>query len=147
MQNSDTAIIGLGTGETLEEAFNKSLTNVFVEGPSIKEANNVLINISCSKNSSYTIGDRNWLDDFIKKEFKYCEFLKPGSIIEDTLDTKVKVSVIASFDRKETIRQDLFEDINQKDVLPESNDENTKKTGENDPFSKPAYEYWKPKRL
>ncbi|MFA6913783.1 MAG: cell division protein FtsZ [Endomicrobiia bacterium] len=145
LQNSDTAIIGLGGGETLEEAFQKALTNVFVEGPDIKDANNILINISCSKNNPFTIGDRSWLDDFIKKEFKHFQFLKPGNMVEDTLDTKVKVSIIASFNKKESIRQDLFEDIQQQDI-PVTVD-NKKNTEDMDPFSRPAYEYWKIKRL
>lgn len=148
LQNSDTAIIGLGGGETLEEAFHKALTNVFVEGPDIKEAHNILINISCSKNNPFTIGDRGWLDDFIKKEFKHFQFLKPGNMVEDTLDTKVKVSIIASFNKKENIKEDLFEDVQQQNIPVTVNDDNNKKITEDiDPFSRPAYEYWKIKRL
>lgn len=49
--NASNAIIGLGEGETIEEAFTKAMTNVFVEGPNIKIANRMLINISSSRTS------------------------------------------------------------------------------------------------
>ncbi|MGE4385716.1 MAG: cell division protein FtsZ [Endomicrobiaceae bacterium] len=148
LQNSDTAIIGLGDGESLEEAFNKALHNVFVEGPDIREAHNILINISCSRNNPFTIGDRGWLDDFIKKEFKHFQFLKPGNMVEDTLDTKVKVSIIASFNRKEDIKEDLFDDIRQQEKSVVADDDGIKVNNlKDDLFSRPAYEHWKIKRL
>ncbi|MBQ4178495.1 MAG: cell division FtsZ family protein, partial [Elusimicrobia bacterium] len=46
LKGAGNAIIGLGDGKTLEEAFNNAITNKFVEGDDIKEANRILINIS-----------------------------------------------------------------------------------------------------
>jgi cell division protein FtsZ len=104
--NASNAIIGLGEGETIEEAFTRAMTNVFVEGPNIKIANRMLINISSSRTNPFTVGDEKWIDDFVKKEFKQCDELKKGHIVGDVLDTKIKVSIIASFNKtpKKTTR-------------------------------------------
>lgn len=148
LQNSSSAIIGLGDGATLDEAFQQALTNKFVEGEEIKNANKVLINISSSKSNCFTVGERKSLDDFIAKEFKSYKFLKVGNIVDDVLDTKLKVSIIASFEKEEELPQDLFDSVRQP----------AKKTGgkktnasdgeiDSDSSNRPAYEYWKIKRL
>ena len=163
LSNSEYVVIGLGNGKDCKEALEKALENVFVEGPNIRDAENVLINVSCSNNSPLTLGDNKLLNEVIKKDFKNCKFSKVGDIVENSLETRVKISIIASSTKKATIQTELFEDISIKDVKEnkvkylEENIVNSKKikpiknikedSMQDDTFSKPAYEFWTIKRL
>lgn len=165
LSNSKYVVIGLGNGKDCKEALEKALENVFVEGPNIKEAENVLINVSCSNDSPLTLGDNKLLNEVIKKDFKNCKFSKVGDIIENSLETRVKISIIASSTKQATIQTELFDETisnerqNNKEQIGIGHFEkikniekelikNIKKDAtQNDIFSKPAYEFWTIKRL
>lgn len=163
LSNSEYVVIGLSNGKDCKEALENALKNVFVEGPNIREAENVLINVSCSNDYPLTLGDNKLLNDVIKKDFKNCNFSKVGDIVENSLETRVKISIIASSTKKATIQTELFEDISTKDVKEnktkylEEKIINSKKMKpiknikedsiQDDTFSKPAYEFWKIKYL
>lgn len=140
--NASNAIIGLGEGETIEEAFTRAMTNVFVEGPNIKIANRMLINISSSRTNPFTVGDEKWIDDFVKKEFKQCDELKKGHIVGDVLDTKIKVSIIASFNKTAKTTRSSGVGISKIKKQSEPSQE-----GEDWDWNSAAYETWKTKRL
>lgn len=139
--NASNAIIGLGEGETIEEAFTKAMTNVFVEGPNIKIANRMLINISSSRSSPFTVGDEKWIDDFVKKEFKQCDELKKGHIVGDVLDTKIKVSIIAAFNKSAKTTRIVGVPKVKKQT------DNTGSEVDEWDWHSAAYETWKTKRL
>ena len=147
LQNAGTAIIGLGDGQTFEEAFKDAITNKFVEGEDITEANRILINISYSNNSKLDIKDEQLLYEFIAKEFKNYKSLKVGHIENNELDTKIRVSIIASFQKteeKERINSDLFEDAEHK---REEEEKQINHEDVSDVFARPAYEIHKPTKL
>ncbi len=144
--NASNAIIGLGEGETIEEAFTRAMTNVFVEGPSIKIANRMLINISSSRTSPFTVGDEKWIDDFVKKEFKQCDELKKGHIVGDILDTKIKVSIIASFNKVAKNTRQTANSSTKAKKQPDLLGGVSAETEDWD-WNSAAYETWKTKRL
>ena len=161
LKASEYAIIGLGDGNDCKEALEKALKNVFVEGPDIREAENILINVSCSNGNPLTLADRKLLDEVVRKDFKNCKFSKVGDIVSNSLDTRVKISIIASSTKKATIQTELFGSDDCEEENAEKNDFNEKieevkkipiknikeDTVQEDIFSKPAYEFWKLKYL
>ncbi len=137
LRNSDNAIIALGGGSTLEEAFNEAISNKFVEGEDIRNADKLLVNVSYSNVNEIKVEDTNIIFDYIKKNFKRYVSLKNGNIINNDLDTKLKVSIIASFKKQEETKTDEVQ--KEKDLIDimkgeESIDE------EANPFARPAYE-------
>ena len=107
----------------------------------------MLINISYSNTNPLTTGDLVKFNEICKSEFRKCEFIKRGEVAEKDLDTRKKVSVIASF-KDENKKQDF------KDFLFDS-DENTEQAKETEQeeeqtfnFSVPACDQnWKLKYL
>ena len=68
LTNSDYAIIALGSGQTLKEAYNEALLNKFVEGENITEANDILFNVFCSEKKELTVDDMKEIaDDLMAK--------------------------------------------------------------------------------
>ena len=153
LSDADNAIIGLGDGQTFEEAFQKAITNKFVEGEDIVDAHRILINISYSNINEIAISDVKYAYDYCAKEFKHYKSLKVGNIENNELDTKIRVAIIASFKKgevKDTSKEDedLLGLFNNKEVNEDKKNkkiEETKK--EEDIFSKPAYESHRPTRL
>lgn len=147
LKDSGDVIIGIGEDEDLTKAIGKAIKNVFVEGPNIKNATSLLINISYSNTNPLTTGDLVKFNEICKSEFRKCEFIKRGEVAEKDLDTRKKVSVIASF-KDENKKQDF------KDFLFDS-DENTEQAKETEQeeeqtfnFSVPACDQnWKLKYL
>lgn len=148
LSDADNAIIGLGDGQCFEEAFNNAITNKFVEGEDIINANRILINISYSNINEIAVGDIKMAYDYVAKEFKHYTFLKVGNIENNELDTKIRVAIIASFQKQEEKKKasnDLFEDL---EIQNKEEKIKVVKSGEEDnPFSRPAYEGHKPRRL
>jgi cell division protein FtsZ len=135
LRNSDNAIIALGGGATLEEAFNEAISNKFVEGEDIRNADKLLVNVSYSNINEIKVEDTNIIFDYIKKNFKKYVSLKNGNIINNDLDTKLKVSIIAAF-KKQSDAQTVQKEKDLVDIMKdgESIDEET------NPFDRPAYE-------
>lgn len=146
LSNASSAIIALGDGKTLEDAFNNAITNKFVEGDDIKEANRILINISYSKVSEIAVGDIQFAQDYVKKEFRHYKSLKVGNIENNDLDTKIRVAIIASFkkEEKQKINNDLFEEA---EYQKQEEEKVVAKEDSNDVFGRPAYEIHKPRKL
>ena len=147
LTNVDNAIIALGDGETFEEAFNNAITNKFVEGDDIRDADRILINMSYSKVSEVAIGDVKLAYDYVVKEFKHYKSLKVGNIENNDLDTKIRVAIIASFkkeDEKQKLNNDLFEDA---EAQKQEEEKAATKEDSNDVFGRPAYEIHKPRKL
>ena len=146
LANVDNAIIGLGDGQTLEEAFNNAITNKFVEGDDIREANRILINISYSKVSEIAVGDIQFAQEYIQKEFKQYKSLKIGNIENNELDTKIRVAIIASFkkEEKQKINNDLFEAA---EAQKQQEERVSVKEDTSDVFGRPACETHRPTRL
>ncbi len=156
LRNSEYVVIGLSDGKDCKEALDKALENVFVEGPDIREAENVLINVSCSNNNPLTLADRKLLDEVVRKDFINCKFSKVGDIVSNSLDTRVKISIIASSTKKATIQTELFDsddceddNINKEEIkkIKKESVDLKEDTIQEDIFSKPAYEFWKLKHL
>ena len=146
LANVDNAIIGLGDGQTLEEAFNNAITNKFVEGDDIREANRILINISYSKVSEIAVGDIQFAQEYIQKEFKHYKSLKIGNIENNELDTKIRVAIIASFkkEEKQKVNNDLFEAA---EAQQQQEERVSVKEDSNDVFGRPACETHRSTRL
>ncbi len=150
LSNSESAVIGLGDGQNFQEAFNKALNNKFVEGKDITEANKILINVSYSTNNNFTVEDMKNANEYVKKECKERPYLKIGNVIDNNLNTKMRVSIIASFQKKNEPASDLFEnarkeekqEIKQVQQRIEMQDDKNR-----DPFAQPACEVHKPRRL
>lgn len=153
LSDADNAIIGLGDGQTLEDAFHNAITNKFVEGEDIVDAHKILINISYSTINEIAVGDIKYAYDYCAKEFKHYTSLKVGNIENNELDTKIRVAIIASFKKgaeKDTSKEDedplgLFKSKEVHEEKKNKNFEETKK--EEDVFSKPAYETYRPTKL
>ncbi len=150
LSNSDSAIIGLGDGQDFKDAFEKALTNKFVEGGEITEASKILINVSYSQNNEFTVKDIKGADEYVKTKCKERPYLKIGNVRDNNLNTKIKVSIIASFQKKEEPAKDLWENAEKQQQKEESmSPENDTDIKENidDVFAKPAWQTHKPKRL
>ena len=137
LRNSDNAIIALGGGANLEEAFNEAISNKFVEGEDIRNADKLLVNVSYSNVNEIKVEDTNIIFDYIKKHFKKYISLKVGNIVNNDLDTKLKVSIIAAFKKQE-------EEANEKDLVDMMEGEEGIEE-ETNPFNRPAYESYKTK--
>ena len=149
LEGAGNAIIGLGDGQTLEEAFKKAITNQFVEGEDITETNKILVNISYSVNSKIDISDEKKIYDYFAKEFKNYKSLKIGHIENGELDTKIRVAIIASFKKgseieEEKVKEDLFENA---EYQKQKEEKNLNKEEFGDVFGRPACEIHKPTRL
>lgn len=148
LTNVDNAIIGLGDGKTLEEAFNNAITNKFVEGDDIREASRILINISYSKVSEIAVGDIQFAQEYIQKEFKHYKSLKIGNTENNELDTKIRVAIIASFKKEEEKEKaknnDLFEAA---EAQKQEEERVSVKQDSSDVFGRPACEIHRPTRL
>jgi cell division protein FtsZ len=148
LKDSGDVIIGIGEDEDLTEAIKKAISNVFVEGPDIKHATSLLINISYSNTNPLTTGDLVRFNEICKSEFKKCESIKRGEVAEKDLDTRKKVSVIASFkNEEEKVPQYtgmLFND-SEKESCEQQNEQEEEQTFN---FSVPACDQnWKLKYL
>ena len=139
LRNSDNAIIALGGGATLEEAFNEAISNKFVEGEDIRNADKLLVNVSYSNVNEIKVEDTNIIFDYIKKHFKKYISLKVGNIVNNDLDTKLKVSIIAAFKKQE-------EEANEKDLVDMMEGEEGIEE-ETNPFNRPAYESYKTTKI
>ena len=150
LANADNAIIGLGDGKNFEEAFHNAITNKFVEGEDIVNANRILINISYSKVSEIAISDAKLAYEYVAKEFRHYKSLKVGNIENNDLDTKIRVAIIASFrseEEKAKANADLFEDAENEKQQEEQKQLETQKEDSNDVFGRPAYETHRPRKL
>ena len=149
LKNAGNAIIGLGDGQTLEEAFKKAITNQFVEGEDITESTKLLVNISYSNSSNFNLGDVKKIYEYVPKEFKNYKYLKVGHIENNDLDTKIRVSIIASFkkseEEKEKPKEDLFDMAAE--VQKQEEQQQNKKEDFSDVFGRPACDIHKPTRL
>ncbi len=149
LKNAGNAIIGLGDGQTLEEAFKKAIVNQFVEGEDITESTKLLVNISYSNSSNFNLGDVKKIYEYVPKEFKNYKSLKVGHIENNDLDTKIRVSIIASFkkseEEKENPKKDLFDVAAE--VQKQEEEQQNNKESFSDVFSRPACEFHKPTRL
>ena len=149
LKNAGNAIIGLGDGQTLEEAFKKAITNQFVEGEDITESTKLLVNISYSNSSNFNLGDVKKIYEYVPKEFKNYLSLKVGHIENNDLDTKIRVSIIASFkkseEEKEKPKEDLFDVVAEAQKQEEQ--QQSKKEDFSDVFGRPACDIHKPTRL
>ena len=149
LKNAGNAIIGLGDGQTLEEAFKKAITNQFVEGEDITESSRLLVNISYSNSSNFNLGDVKKIYEYVPKEFKNYKYLKVGHIENNDLDTKIRVSIIASFkkseEEKEKPKEDLFDMAAE--VQKQEEQQQNKKEDFSDVFGRPACDIHKPTRL
>ncbi|MBQ3834104.1 MAG: cell division protein FtsZ [Elusimicrobia bacterium] len=149
LTNSDNAMIALGDGQTLKEAYDEALANKFVEGGNITEANAILFNIFCSKNNEILVSDMREIKDDLMAKCKNKPSIKPGYVIDDNLDTRIKVAIIASFQKKEEPANDLFENAQkeEKKEINKSQQEIDFQEKKRDPFAQPACEILKPRRL
>ena len=148
LKGAGNAIIGLGDGQTLEEAFKKAIINQFVEGEEITESSRLLVNISYSNSSKFNLAEVKKIYEYVPKEFKNYKSLKVGHIENNDLDTKIRVSIIASFKKakEEKLKEDLF-DVVTETQKHEEEQKNIKKENFNDVFSRPACDIHKPTRL
>lgn len=149
LTDSDYAIIALGDGQTLKEAYNEALLNKFVEGENITEASAILFNAFCSKNNEFTVDDMKEVQDDLMSKCKNKPWIKPGYVVDDNLDTKIKVSIIASFQKKAEPAADLFENAQkeEKQEIRQAQHQTEIQDKERDPFAQPACEVHRPRRL
>lgn len=150
LTDSDYAIIALGKGQTLKEAYNEALLNKFVEGENITEANDILFNAFCSRNNEFSVDDMKEINADLLAQCKNKPSIKPGYAVDDNLDKTIKVAIIASFKKKAEPAADLFENAQKeekqemKQVQQQVEMQDSKKR---DPFAQPACEVHKPRRL
>ena len=76
--------------------------------------------------------------------------IKPGYVIDDNLDTRIKVAIIASFQKKSEPAKDLFENAQkeeEKQEMKQAQQETMLQDKKRDPFAQPACEVHRPRRL
>lgn len=142
--NSGTALIGIGesSGENIKDAMYKAISSPLLDDYDISKAKKLLINITTNSNvSAYKIKE---ISDIIKG-FNINGHIYYGHAIDNRLDGKIKITIIATGFQEET-------ESNNHNVKslnlgqPSLFDKMQKKTPEID-ISKPAYTYWKVKKL
>ncbi|MCL2485545.1 MAG: cell division protein FtsZ [Endomicrobia bacterium] len=147
LANSGTALIGIGesliSGD-VKEAVRKAVTSPLLGDIDISLAGKMLVHITATGNLS--IGQFKEITDTIKR-FGMQGHIKYGQRTDNRLDDKIKVTIIATgFENGDTDNKEnkkigqttlSFDDVSNKEPLkPEEID-----------FSKPAYTYWKVKKL
>ena len=145
LRNSKTALIGIGESSgDVREAFEKAIENPMTEKFDISSAKYLLVNIegpsSLSTKQIKDFSDR--IHDFGINE--NC-FFKDGLRVGNKLDNKIKITVLAAgsqndisklnYDEPPKIGQRTFDDIDGSEDASKID------------FSKPAYTYWKTKKL
>jgi cell division protein FtsZ len=97
--------IGVGSGENrAEEAAKKALTNPLLDNISIKGAKGMLVNITGS--SSLSFMDLEGATDFIKHKAHQEANIIFGAAIDDSLEEKFQITVIATGFSKEKTKKD-----------------------------------------
>ena len=93
LKDSSKFVMAIGEGEDLAEAFTQAIS----KEPNIKKATNLLVNVSYPKNNPLTKKDLIQFNEICKTEFKKCEFIKRGEVIDNNLNTAKKIAILATF--------------------------------------------------
>ncbi|MDR1474515.1 MAG: cell division protein FtsZ [Endomicrobium sp.] len=144
--NSGTALIGIGEGSSTEvkEAVKKAITSPLLDNYDISKASKALVNITTNSNIA-AIKLQEIFNDI--KNYGINGHVFFGHTIDNRLDDKVKITIIATGfpfeDFKEELKEKEEKEISQPDFFSQSV---LSQSEDIDP-SKPAYTYWKPKFL
>ncbi|MDR0915168.1 MAG: cell division protein FtsZ [Endomicrobium sp.] len=143
LTNSGTALIGMGesASSNVKEAVKNAVTSPLLDSYDISKAEKALVNITTnSKDTAMTL--QEIFNDI--KSYGINGHIFLGHTIDNTLDNKVKITIIATgFNKNVDLDKDNNTNKNQEFLLQKSLvvDEE-----EIDPL-RPAYMYWKPKFL
>lgn len=140
ISNSGTAMIGIGESastDNIKEAMTKAVSSPLLDNYDLSLAEKMLINITTNANVSALkikeIGD-------IIKSYKMNGHIYYGHAIDNRLDDKIKITIIATgFKTDMPVKREL----GQASLFENSELEESPEID----FSKPAYTYWKTKKL
>ncbi|MDR0985196.1 MAG: cell division protein FtsZ [Endomicrobium sp.] len=134
--NSGTALIGMGESSSanVKEAVRKAVTSPLLDNYDISKAEKALVNITTSAKDTALILQEIFNDI---KSYGISGHIFLGHTIDETLDNKVKITIIATgFNKSTLLDKNTKKKFTQKDFDTEEVD-----------TAKPVYTYWKPKFL
>ncbi len=141
ISNSGTALIGIGesaSSDNVKEAITKAISSPLLDNYDISQAEKMLINVTT--NSTVSALKIKEIGEVIKS-YDMNGHIYYGHAIDNRLDDKIKITIIAT---------GFKSDVPEKKELGQATlfdaDLNTNEQNEID-FSKPAYTYWKSKKL
>ena len=140
VSNSGTALIGIGesaNSDNVKEAISKAVSSPLLDNYDISQAEKMLINVTT--NSTVSALKLKEIGEVIKS-YDMKGHIYYGHAIDNRLDDKIKITIIAtgfksdSPVKKEIAQGSLFDSSVHEDSMTMD-------------FSKPAYTYWKGKKL
>jgi cell division protein FtsZ len=147
LTNAGTALIGIGesTISNVKDAVKKAINNPLLDTYDISKAKKILVNITTNSNiSALTL--KEIFNDI--KSYGINGHIFFGHIIDNKLDDKIKVTIIATGFKNDIILCNNDENqILKTDASIDNKNNFYKKEKEYIDPLKPAYTYWKPKFL
>jgi cell division protein FtsZ len=139
--NSGTALIGIGessTSDNVKEAIVKAISSPLLDNYDISLAEKMLINVTT--NSTVSALKIKEIGDVIKS-YNINGHIYYGHAIDNRLDDKIRITVIATgFKTDNPVKKEL----GQATLFDDNHDLSAPREMD---FSKPAYTYWKMKKL
>ncbi|MDR3306467.1 MAG: cell division protein FtsZ [Endomicrobium sp.] len=141
--NSGTALIGIGesSGSDSKEAVKKAVTSPLLDNYDISKASKALVNITTNSNIT-AIKLQEIFSDI--KSYGINGHVFFGHIIDNRLDDKIKITIIATGFQLGDFKEEPKE---KKEIQPDFFSQQVSTKSDNIETSKPAYTYWKPKFL
>ncbi|MDR1662869.1 MAG: cell division protein FtsZ [Endomicrobium sp.] len=138
--SSGTALIGIGesSGSDFKEAVKKAVTSPLLDNYDISKATKALVNITTNSNIA-AIKLQEIFNDI--KNYGINGHVFFGQTIDNRLDDKIKITIIATGFQLEDYKKD------PKEIQSDFFSQQISSNSENIEPSKPAYTYWKPKFL
>lgn len=147
LTNAGTALIGIGESiiSNVKDAVKKAIINPLLDTYDISKAKKILVNITTNSNiSALTL--KEIFNDI--KSYGINGHIFFGHIIDNKLDDKIKVTIIATGFKNDVVIYNNDENQTLKtDAFIDSKNNFYKKEKEYIDPLKPAYTYWKPKFL
>jgi cell division protein FtsZ len=144
--NSGTALIGIGEGSSsdVKEAVKKAITSPLLDNYDISKASKALVNITTNSNIA-AIKLQEIFNDI--KNYGINGHVFFGHTIDNRLDDKVKITIIATGFPFEDFKEELKDKEKKEIAQPDFFSQPLLSQCEDIDPSKPAYTYWKPKFL
>ncbi|MDR1087222.1 MAG: cell division protein FtsZ [Endomicrobium sp.] len=144
--NSGTALIGIGEGSSAEvkEAVKKAITSPLLDNYDISKASKALVNITTNSKIA-AIKLQEIFNDI--KNYGINGHMFFGHTIDNRLDDKIKITIIATGFPFEDFKGELKEKEKKEITQPDFFSQSLLSQFEDIDPSKPAYTYWKPKFL
>ncbi|MDR0485276.1 MAG: cell division protein FtsZ [Elusimicrobiota bacterium] len=160
LSNAGAALIGMGEGADIKEAFNKALTNPLLDNLNISKITKMIVNLTAGKDYDFADALKR-MTDIIKNAKMRKPDVIPGYVIDDNMGERIKATIVAA--GFNSPYRDNFSKIsaqpskthiqfqNQDSNIPAGSGElsfgDQLETPAAEYFLKTAYDHWQPRKL